>query len=165
VAGRTTQLLHAERPVRLAGSPLDRSRHVCAFFHTRDEEYQVLLPYLREGFEYGDRAFHIVDAEHRPEHLHRLTEGGIDVATSEPTGQLAVLPWEEAYLRGGHFDQMAMLRLIEDVLQDGKSRGFRLTRLLANMEWALQDRPGVQDIVEYETRLNFVLPKYDDAVV
>ena len=85
--------------------------------------------------------------------------------TAEPTGQLAVLPWEEAYLREGHFDQMAMLRLIEDVLQDGKTRGFRLTRLLANMEWALQDRPGVQDIVEYETRLNFVLPKYDDAVV
>ena len=32
------------------------------------------------------------------------------------------------------------------------------------MEWALEDRPGVSDIVEYETRLNFVLPKYDDAV-
>src|SRR3954447_17098031 len=110
-----SSMLDPARPVRLAGSSLDRSRHVCAFFHTRDEEYHVLLPYIREGFEYGDRAFHIVDAEHRPEHLHRLAEGGIDVATTEPTGQLEVLPWEEAYLRGGHFDQMAMLRLIEDV--------------------------------------------------
>ena len=36
-------------------------------------------------------------------------------------------------------------------------------RLLA-AEWALEDRPGVDDIVEYETRLNYVLPKYDDAV-
>ena len=158
-------MLHAERPVRLAGSLLDRSRHVCAFFHTRDEEYKVLLPYIQEGFEYGDRAFHIVDANHRPEHLRRLTGSGIDVAAAEPTGQLVVLPWEDAYLRGGHFDQNAMLRLIEDVLLDGKAQGFRLTRLLANMEWALQDRPGVEDIVEYETRLNYVLPKYDDAVV
>jgi hypothetical protein len=33
------------------------------------------------------------------------------------------------------------------------------------MEWALQDLPGVHDIVEYETRLNHVLPKYDDVVV
>jgi hypothetical protein len=138
---------------------------VCAFFHTRDEEYQVLLPYIQEGFEYGDRAFHIVDADHRPEHLRRLSGSGIDVSTAETASQLVVLPWEDAYLREGHFDQNAMLRLIEDVLLDGKARGFRLTRLLANMEWALQDRPGVQDIVEYETRLNFVLPKYDDAVV
>jgi hypothetical protein len=158
-------MLHAARPVRLAGSPLDRSRHVCAFFHTRDEEYQILLPYIQEGFEYGDRAFHIVDADHRSEHLHRLSESGIDVPAAEPTGQLVVLPWEDAYLRGGHFDQTAMLRLIEDVLLGGKARGFRLTRLYANMEWALQDRPGVEDIVEYETRLNYVLPKYDDAVV
>ena len=40
----------------------------------------------------------------------------------------------------------------------------KLTRLVANMEWALEDLPGVHDIVEYETRLNYVLPKYDDAV-
>ena len=29
---------------------------------------------------------------------------------------------------------------------------------------ALENRPGVEDIVEYETRLNYVLPEYDDAV-
>jgi hypothetical protein len=32
------------------------------------------------------------------------------------------------------------------------------------MEWALDDRPGVHDIVEYEARLNQILPKYDDAI-
>jgi hypothetical protein len=49
------------KQVRLAGSVLDRSRHVCAFFHSKEEEYWVLLPYIREGFEQGDRAFHMVD--------------------------------------------------------------------------------------------------------
>lgn len=153
-----------QRPVHLAGSALDRARHVCAFFHTRDEEYRVLMPFIREGFDYGDRAFHIVDPSHRPDHLGRLREAGIDTAAAETSGQLTVLPWEEAYLRGGHFDQNAMLALIEEVLAGGKELGFPLTRLVANMEWALEDRPGVADIVEYETRLNFVLPKYDDAV-
>jgi hypothetical protein len=57
-----------------------------------------------------------------------------------------------------------MLALIEEVLAAGKTQGFPLTRLVANMEWALEDRPGVEDIVEYETRLNYILPKYDDAV-
>ena len=33
------------------------------------------------------------------------------------------------------------------------------------MEWALEDLPGVHDIVEYETRLNQVLPAYHDPVV
>ncbi len=153
-----------ERAVHLAGSELDRARHVCAFFHTRDEEYRVLMPFVVEGFEHGDRAFHIVDPAHRDEHIERLREGGIDTGSAEASGQLTVLRWEDAYLRGGHFDQNAMLALIEEVLRAGKAQGYPLTRLVANMEWALEDRPGVEDIVEYETRLNYVLPKYNDAV-
>jgi len=151
-------------PVHLAGSVLDRKRHVCAFFHTKDEEYRVLMPFILEGFQHGDKAFHIVDPNHREEHMKRLREAGIDTARAESKGQLQVMRWQDAYLRGGHFDQNAMLALIEEVLNAGKAEGFPLTRLVANMEWALEDRPGVEDIVEYETRLNYVLPKYDDAV-
>ncbi len=33
------------------------------------------------------------------------------------------------------------------------------------MEWALSDLPGVNDLVEYEARLNHVLPRYKDPVV
>ncbi|HVL68208.1 MAG TPA: MEDS domain-containing protein [Vicinamibacterales bacterium] len=154
----------AEKVVRLAGSVLDRSRHVCAFFSTKDEEYRVLLPFIREGFEQGDKAFHIVDERHRPTHLQTLRDAGIDVDAAQRGGQLEVKRWEDAYLRNGRFDQDAMLELIQQVLSSGKSQGFPLTRLVANMEWALEDRPGVEDIVEYETRLNYILPKFDDAV-
>jgi DcmR-like sensory protein len=152
------------KQVRLAGSILDRSRHVCAFFHRKEEEYRVLLPFVKEGFEHGDRAFHIVDPRHRPEHLRRLQEAGIDVPEAQQTGQLEVRRWEDAYLRDGYFDQNRMLAMIEEVLTEGKAQGFPLTRMVANMEWALEDRSGVDDIVEYETRVNYVLPKYDDAV-
>ena len=151
--------------VRLAGKALDRSRHVCAFFNTKDEEYRVLLPYIKEGFDHGDRAFHIVEDGHRPEHRRRLREAGVPVDEAEGKGQLEVRRWEDAYLREGHFDQNRMLALIEQVLQDGKARGYPLTRLVANMEWALEDRPGVDDLVEYETRLNYLLPRYQDPVV
>jgi len=33
------------------------------------------------------------------------------------------------------------------------------------MEWALQDRPGVEDLVEYEARLNYILPRYNDPIL
>ena len=157
-------MIETKKPVRLAGSVLDGSRHVCAFFDWKDDEYRVLLPFIKEGFEHGDKAFHVVDQNHRAEHLLKLKEAGINVDEGEATGQLEVRRWEDAYLRDGRFDQNRMLALIEDVLSKGKEQGYPLTRLVANMEWALEDRPGVEDIVEYETRLNYVLPKYDDAV-
>jgi len=151
--------------IRLAGALLDQYRHVCAFFHTPDEEYRVLLPFIKDGIDQGEKAFHIIDPMLRPEHLRRLEEATINVAAVEQSGQLEVRAWEDAYLRQGHFDQDAMLVLIEEVLNNGKTQGFPLTRLVANMEWALEDRPGVDDLVEYETRLNYILPKYDDAVI
>src|SRR5207245_7383630 len=150
------------KQVRLAGSVLDRSRHVCAFFHRKEEEYRVLLPFVKEGFEQGDRAFHIVDPRHRPEHLRRLQEVGIDVAEAERKGQLVVRRWEDAYLRDGHFDQTRMLALIEEVVTEGKAEGVPLTGLVANMEWALEGRPGVDDTAEYETRIIYILPNDDD---
>ena len=33
------------------------------------------------------------------------------------------------------------------------------------MEWALGTAPGVKDVIEYEAKLNYVLPKYPDAFV
>ena len=153
-----------KKEVRLAGAALSGARHVCGFFHSKDEEYRVLLPFIREGFDEGDKAFHVVKEDHQPEHRRRLQGAGIAVEDAESQGQLEVCRWEDAYLRDGHFDQNRMLALIEEILQSAKTDGYPLTRLVANMEWALEDRPGVGDIVEYETRLNYVLPKYDDAV-
>jgi hypothetical protein len=58
-----------------------------------------------------------------------------------------------------------MLALIEEALQSGAAAGYPLTRFVAHMEWALLDKPGVDDLVEFETRVNYVLPKYDDPVI
>jgi hypothetical protein len=154
-----------ERPIHLAGTTLDRHRHVCAFFHSADEEYAVLLPFIVEGVRREERAFHIVGPHEREDHARRLQDAGVPVEDAAARGQLEIRLWHEAYLRDGRFDQNRMLALIEEVLQGGAAAGFPLTRLVAHMEWALEDRPGVNDLVEYETRLNYVLPKYKDPVI
>jgi hypothetical protein len=154
-----------EHCVQFAGCALGRQRHICAFFNSIDEEHRVLRSFIKEGFDRGEKAFHIVDPDLREEHLKRLGETGVNVQQAMDTGQLEVRPWQDAYLREGHFDQHAMLALIEEVLQSGAATGYPLTRLLAHMEWALLDKPGVDDLLEYETRLNHILPKYNDPVI
>jgi hypothetical protein len=152
-------------PPHSAGSGLDRYRHVCVLYHSMDEEYRVLRPFISEGFRKGDRAFHIIDATHRPDHLRRLQEGGIDVAATQQSGQLEVRGWEEAHLKPGWFDQHAMLGLVEEVLSDTRRRGFPFTRWVANMGWALAGHRGVEDLVEYCTRLNDVAPRHEATIV
>src|SRR5467141_2708947 len=151
--------------VHFAGGDLGAQRHICAFFNSIDEEHRVLRSFIKEGLDRGEKAFHVVDPELREKHLKLLAGAGINVPRAIDTGQLEVLRRQDAYLRGDHFDQNAMLALIEEVLQLADTDGYPLTRLLAHMEWALLDKPGVDNLVEYETRLNYVLPKYDDPVI
>jgi hypothetical protein len=152
-------------PVQFAGGTLGRERHICAFFNSSDEEHRVLRSFIKDGFDRGDKGFHLVDPERREDHLRRLAEAGINVQEAMDTGQLEVRPWQDAPLRGGRFDQDTWLASFEQVLQSGPVAGYAQTRFLAHMEWALIDLPGVEDLIEFETRVNYVVPKYDDIVI
>lgn len=151
--------------IHIGGRPLGNVRHICAFFHHKKQEHQSLIDFIKEGFERRERAFHIVDSKEREAHRARLGGEGIEVDEAEQSGQLKVACWEEAYLKDGYFDQNRQIDLIQTILRDGRERGFPLTRLIANMEWALEDKAGVDDIVEYESRLNYILPQYQDPVI
>jgi DcmR-like sensory protein len=151
-------------PIRIAGTSLGEYRHICAFFHAPEEEYRVLLPFIKEGFERGEKAFHVVDPKQRDDHVRRIESAGVDMTDAEENGQLELRNWDEVYIRDGHFDQNRLLALVPAVLEDAKQRGFRLTRLITHMEWALEDRPGVNDLVEFEAKLN-LLPRFRDPVV
>ena len=52
---------NGEQPIHFANATLGAERHICAFFNSPDEEYRVLTPFIREGIERGEKAFHIVD--------------------------------------------------------------------------------------------------------
>src|SRR5260370_19870745 len=132
---------------------------------TCDLPIWVLRSFIKDGFDRGEKATHIVDPEKREEHLKRLAEAGINVQQAMDTGQLELRPWREAYLRGDGLDQDAAVALIEEILQSSAAAGYALTRLGAHMEWAIFDKPGVNNLAEYETRLNYVLPKYEDPVI
>src|ERR1700724_1411541 len=110
----------ARKSVRLFGENLEEGMHICNFFRTSAERYRVLMPFIREGMEQGDRALHIVNPSLRHEHTQRVAEAGIDAARAEGEGQLQIIGWDQAPLRGGSFSQSAMLSLLPALLNDGR---------------------------------------------
>ncbi len=151
--------------VQLTGSSFGPHRHICAFFNSIDEQHRVLRPFITDGFVDGDKAFHYVNPERREEHLSWLAEAGINVEEAMSAGQLEVQPWQDSTLRGGRFDLETWLSAFEDILQSGPAAGYGQTRFFGHMEWALSGLPGTEDLMEYETRVNYVIPKYEDTVV
>jgi hypothetical protein len=150
--------------VRLAGRTLSHTNHICAFFNSREEQNKILMPFFKDGYDQGEKLFHIVDSHLQGEHRCACHQGGIDVDTAEASGQLEIHDWEETYLKDGYFDGDRQIRILEEMLRSNRA-SYPRVRVTGNMEWALKTMPGVRDVIEYETKLNYVLPKYPDAFV
>lgn len=159
-------LSESRRPIRFAGSVLGAHRHVCAFFRNPDEQYRILLPFIKEGFDCGDRAVHVVDAKLREEHLRRVESAGIAVTATQHRRQLAVATVEETFLRGGRFNPDAVLTLIQETLETGATLGFPLTRFIAQVaERILEDGSNADEWIKCEARLNYISPRYNDPII
>lgn len=144
--------------------PIPRG-HICAFFNGIDEERRVLQRFIKDGFDQRDRAYHLVDPEQREEHLKWLTEAGIDVRKAMSTGQLEVRPWQDGPLSKVSLDPDTWMAAFEQALQLGPAAGYAHTRFVAQMKWTLGLRWRDADLFEFETRLNYVIPKYQDWVI
>jgi hypothetical protein len=152
-------------PIPFAGSKLDCTRHVCAFFNSSDEEYRVLLPFIRDGFDCGDKAIHIVNPDRQHDHLMHLASVGIDTADAQRRGQLDLRTTTETYLRDGRFDQDRMLDAFERMASGNAGGSYAPNRIVCQMEWASEDRTHIDDLVEFEARVNDVWCRHDDAVI
>lgn len=152
-------------PLSFAGSQLAETRHVCAFFNSDDEEYRVLLPFIKDGFEFGHKAVHVVNPHQRSEHVQRLIAAGIDPEAAERSGQLELRTNTETYLRNGQFDKDRMLDAFEQIASGNAPGGFPLSRIVCRMDWAAEGKSYVNDLIEFESRVNRVWEHHDDAVI
>lgn len=151
--------------IRLGRGTLGAQRHVCGFFRSPEEEYEVLMPFVKEGFERGEKALHVLSPQREDDHIKRLQAEGIDTALARTRGQLDIRPWRDTYLPDGRFEKHRMLASMEAMLKTGASQGYDRTRLVAHMQWGAAGMPRTADWVEYEISLNQMLPKYDDVVI
>ena len=152
-------------PISLAGSQLGQPRHVCAFFNTDDEEYRVLLPFIKDGFERGDKAIHVVRPDQHRDHLERLAGIGIDLTAAQRSGQFELRSSTETYLQDGRFDQDRLLQWFEQIASGNAAGGFPLSRIVCRMNWVPDGQSHIDDLIEFEARVNDVWSRYDDAVI
>jgi hypothetical protein len=141
-------------PARLGGYQLTRSSHICAFFASPDEEYDVLMPFIRDGFEANAKAFHTIDPARIADHRCRLTTAGIDVAESCRIGQLDLRTWNETHLSSGTFKPKATSSKFEEALDEAEAKGFSHTRFISHMGWAAKEEVSSHRLLDYEARAN-----------
>jgi hypothetical protein len=149
----------------LCGKALRGAAHVCAFFNSDEEAYRATIPFIRDGIEEGEKAVHMLDPDRVPGHLATLSNAGIDVDGACKSKQLEVLNWNESYLLEGRFDTQRMISFVEDAVVKTRQEGYPCTRIFAAMEWANTEKPGVEQVVEYEARVHDLFNRHEFVAI
>ena len=144
----------------VCGHRLEQSSHICAFFDSTKEEYACLVPYFQEGLAEGEQVLSIRDAAHHREHLQHLEEGGLPVKDAVHDSSFKLMASEETYLKDQCFDHERMFSMLKEALQDGQ-RNFTSVRTCGEMSWALRNVAGTDQLMEYEARVNTLLPEHN----
>lgn len=138
---------------------------MCAFVDSRDEQFDILMPFLREGFAQPDQMICIMDEANAGDYRCRCQQAGIDLAAHEASGKAPVLRFENSYLQEGRFSVDRMIDLIRKCVEDSRKSGYPRIRGFGEMHWALRDLPGTDELIEYECRINEVWDQHPEPMV
>lgn len=149
--------------IQLGCAHLGTVRHVCAFFNDDEEAYRVLLPFITDGFDCGDKAIHIMSQAREAAHLERLAETGIEIQAAQASGQLYLRRNSDTYLSDGQFDPDRMLAWFEAMATD--THGYRRCRIVCDMDWATERPLTLDDVIGFEARVNDLWSQREDVVI
>lgn len=128
--------------------------HYCGIYQTDDDHRALVIDFVRDGIERGEKMLYIVNIQTAAQLKATLAAARIDVDEILETGQLVILTAKEAYLRGGYFEPDKMIDLLRSETDKALAEGFSALRVTGEMTWALAGDPGSERLVEYESKLN-----------
>ncbi|WP_294957795.1 MEDS domain-containing protein [uncultured Flavobacterium sp.] len=154
-----------ETPFTVCGEPLTAPMHICGFFDSREQQYEVIIPYIMEGLKANDKVINILEGNRHGEHCRCLADNGISIADKLLTGQLEVLASENSYIKDGEFAAEKMYKMLEQTLLSASRAGYDSVRACGDMVWALKNLPGTEELLEYEARLNLLTPQHSVSLI
>ena len=142
-------------PTGVTASP--RS-HICGFYESEEEHKALLTSFLLQGLERGERVVYVTDVHPAETILGYLQDAGVDGDAAIARGQLVFQTAQETYLQGDRFDPDRMLALLRAETERALADGFTGLCITGEMSWALRGMPGTEQLLEYEARVNDLLP-------
>ncbi|WP_116788633.1 MEDS domain-containing protein [Flavobacterium psychrotrophum] len=157
--------MNEQTPFSVCGETLMSPMHICGFFDSREQQYEVIIPYIMEGLSVNDKVINILESNRHGEHCRCLTDNGISIAQKLASGQLEVLASENTYIKDGKFAAEKMYTMLENTLVSASRAGYESVRACGDMVWALKNLPGTDELVAYEASLNILTPKHPCSLI
>ncbi len=131
--------------------------HIC-FFYESQKQMDAIIPLFKQSLAKHYQCLYIADDNSALHITEALNKSGINVAQAVAGGQLSIISKYESYIKNGYFDPQAMISLLEQAILTAQTSGFSGFLATGEMTWALAGHSGSQRLVEYEAKLNNLIP-------
>ncbi|BDG08837.1 MEDS domain-containing protein [Anaeromyxobacter paludicola] len=133
--------------------------HVCLIFDSEEEQHRTHAAFVRHGLAAGDRCLCVAGGGGDAAGLAAaLRRGGVDVEGAASRAALELATERTTYLAGGEFDPEAMCAALARLSEQATRSGFRALRVAGEVTWALGDALETERVLDYEARVNALLP-------
>jgi hypothetical protein len=134
------------------GLDISAGSHMCAISTGRDERDALLVQFIGDGLDAGDKClFGLHDRDPWEVMGACGTPGKVD--RSRARHQLEVLGGDDARFSPDEFSIGGMLAFWDGVLRESIAGGFDFARLCAEATWWAPQMPGDDSLIDYEAEL------------
>jgi excisionase family DNA binding protein len=140
-------------------------RHVCLFYRDADEQWKNFKPYFLDHFKAGAPTVYLYDSSTPEDISARLAQEGIDAQAAQDSGLLRLFSSRESYLKTGRFSAEQMIETMRGFAMGLIDRGSERQLLVGEMSWFFTGAEGVEEIHDYESRLNELLDQLPSVTI
>lgn len=140
-------------------SRLARGEHLCPIHETLAEEMASAVFFMKLGLAAGECCLYIANDQTVEKVFRMFAATGVDVAHECARGALQSLTTREAIQSAGEFNPQAMIDFLQRAESGALAAGFSGSRVIVAKEsWTIGPQLTCERLVEYEVRLQQILP-------
>ena len=139
--------------------------HMCLIYNKEEERQKIISKYIKGGLSSGQMVAYFAEDISKKETNKWLSEMGIHLSDAKSTKGFSLQSTFETYFPRGKFDVDSMLENLKNFYLTSKEESYPAVRVTGEMTWALNEVPGSEDLMEYESKVNEVLKKYPVTAV
>ena len=126
--------------------------HFCAFFETKRDLLEILMPYFQAGLENNEYCYWVVCALSENEARDTLRSAIPGVDRYLANGAFEIVPYSEMYLPDGILDFQRVIDRWREKARQALAKGYSGLRATGNTGWLLTEKDR-QDFAGYEAVL------------
>jgi anti-anti-sigma regulatory factor len=143
------------RPI---ASAVRLGEHACCHLGRAEDRRRLTSAFVRDGVRRGHKVVYLADGPVATALVEELAALDPAVGAALRRGQLELRSAIATYVPDGHFDADRTLARLHAEGATARASGFPALSLTGETSWARPGVPGVEQLVEYERRIDAELP-------